>query len=1059
MASFNSSLPKAIDKRRKSVSNVIASSFSKAAGQLHDNSFSFDQQGGRGYVIGSFKQNSAFTPLNSAKGTPTVHSGVSIQEKTIDLASVGVPDFDERVSEEEVDEPVGSDIDKSYDFSFDKQSTKSNAKASRLSEMLDDGPSYGGASVPSWEQAGTPKETTPLSSVHDPFRSYTTAAEAEEALTPTASREQYDFESQQTRLSSGIQTLMNLLPKDSNDAFQELVIRPVGYMPAVFLGVLLNILDGLSYGMIMFPISEATFGKLGPVGLSMFYVSCVVSQLVYSLGGSAFKSGIGSEMIEVTPFFHSMALSILTDMRIGDGEVPDNAAAIVSTVVFTYALSSIVTGIVFGLLGKFKLGSLVGFFPRHILVGCIGGVGYFLVVTAIEVSSRLEGGLEYNLPTLRFLLEPLAFMQWVIPLFMAGILVVIQHYNKNALIVPAYFIMMFLLFHAIILVAPQWDLKMAREYGWVFDAPASNEPWYSFYELYDFKAVDWFVVVRQVPTMLALTFFGILHVPINVPALAVTVGMDEFDVDRELLAHGISNTLSGLIGSIQNYLVYTNSVLFIRAGADSRLSGVMLAIGTAAVMMVGPGIIGFIPVCVVGALIYLLGYELLREALFDTYGRLRGFEYLTIIIIVVVMGAWDFVYGILAGILLACVSFVVQAATSPVVSGIFTGAYARSVVVRHPKQQEFLKTVGNQIYIMKLQGSLFFGSIGGLERKIRYRFEDQIFSKEPIRYLILDMHNVLSVDFSAAEGFRRIRNLIIEKECYLIISSVTETGSEMVQALRDSGLWETDEHNKRIQLFTNLNSALEWCENTFLETYRDIKQLHYIPQAKPSMVTALGKDFVSPKTRSSVVGKRSQSTMSLMDDSGVAFGSPRQAQLVSAAKKSLKDETKNASNYYQRRTSAAVGMPLMQPPIPLLLTVLQSVSRVEDSFWVKLVPYLQKEVVASGSKFYNNHQDPPSFFFVESGLISAKYEFVNSGFILTSSVLPLVGFGDLERIITERAVQYTATTEVVVWRLGHAKLEKLRVENVEVFTELLMVALTLLNDRFDAVSSNLLISS
>jgi SulP family sulfate permease len=33
------------------------------------------------------------------------------------------------------------------------------------------------------------------------------------------------------------------------------------------------------------------------------------------------------------------------------------------------------------LLGALRLGSLIGFFPRHILVGCIGGVGLFLMIT------------------------------------------------------------------------------------------------------------------------------------------------------------------------------------------------------------------------------------------------------------------------------------------------------------------------------------------------------------------------------------------------------------------------------------------------------------------------------------------------------------------------------------------------------------------------------------------------------------------------------------------------------------------------------------------------------
>ena len=51
--------------------------------------------------------------------------------------------------------------------------------------------------------------------------------------------------------------------------------------------------------------------------------------------------------------------------------------------------------------------------------------------------------------------------------------------------------------------------------------------------------------------MFALTFFGILHVPINVPALSISTGEDNLDVDRELIAHGISNVLSGFAGSIQ----------------------------------------------------------------------------------------------------------------------------------------------------------------------------------------------------------------------------------------------------------------------------------------------------------------------------------------------------------------------------------------------------------------------------------------------------------------------------------------------------------------------------
>lgn len=61
-------------------------------------------------------------------------------------------------------------------------------------------------------------------------------------------------------------------------------------------------------------------------------------------------------------------------------------------------------------------------------------------------------------------------------------------------------------------------------------------------------------VVATIPTQLALVFFGLLHVPINLPSLAISIGEDNVDTDKELLSHGIANIASGLVGSVPNYL-------------------------------------------------------------------------------------------------------------------------------------------------------------------------------------------------------------------------------------------------------------------------------------------------------------------------------------------------------------------------------------------------------------------------------------------------------------------------------------------------------------------------
>lgn len=66
-----------------------------------------------------------------------------------------------------------------------------------------------------------------------------------------------------------------------------------------------------------------------------------------------------------------------------------------------------------------------------------------------------------------------------------------------------------------------------------------------------------------------------------------------------------------------------------RSGGDSRVAGVMLAVATFGVLITGPLIVGYIPIMVVGSLIFFLGFDLMREALVKPWGRVHRLEYLT----------------------------------------------------------------------------------------------------------------------------------------------------------------------------------------------------------------------------------------------------------------------------------------------------------------------------------------------------------------------------------------------------------------------------------------------
>ncbi|KAK4071775.1 hypothetical protein Purlil1_13342 [Purpureocillium lilacinum] len=628
---------------------------------------------------------------------------------------------------------------------------------------------------------------------------------------------------------------------DRRAIWRHIVVEPVSCLPAVAVGLLLNILDTLSYGMILFPLGKPIFSHLGSAGIFIFYVSTIVAQLIFSTG-SAFKGAVGSELVEVVPFFHSMAQKI-TD--IVAEEKPDT---VIATTIVAYTASSMMTGLVFYLMGKFKFGFMVGYIPRHILIGAIGGVGWFLVATGLEVSAsgsakfrlaerqvsgtagpvkpdpylrarpvtaRLDDGLECDLNTFKKLTQADTVVHWIIPLILAILLLYFQSKIQSKYFLPLYILAIPLVFHGFVAFIHVLNADTLRDNGWIFTGPPLDTPWWEFYTLFKFELVRWDAVAAVTPTMLALTLFGILHVPINVPALALKYGEDDADLDTELRLHGYSNLLSSCFGSIQNY-VYANTVLFIRSGGDKRLAGYMLAVLTFCVMIIGPSIIGFIPVVMVGTLIFCLGFELLLEALWLPRKKLKLAEYLTVIVIVVVMGLYDFIVGIGVGVLLAFVPLIVETLRVSAIQETYNGYGLTSTVRRNPSEYHYLRQAGQQIYIIKLTGYLFFGRVVSIEQNIRQLLDGNAFAKKPVKFVILDLWHCTTLDYSAGEALNTISRLLDNKGIRLLISSVDD-GSHVERSLRAVGLG-TDK-NDAIML-PNLNAALECCEIELLKTFQ-----------------------------------------------------------------------------------------------------------------------------------------------------------------------------------------------------------------------------------------------
>lgn len=524
--------------------------------------------------------------------------------------------------------------------------------------------------------------------------------------------------------------------------------------------------------------------------------------------------------------------------------------------------------------------------------------------------------------------------------------------------------------------------------------------------------------------MLALTFFGILHVPINVPALALNTGEDHADLDHELKLHGYSNFLAGLAGSIQNYLVYANTLFFMRSGGDSRMAGVELAVLTFFVMMIGPSLIAFIPVMMVGVLIFDLGFELLLEAVWQPRKKLKPLEYLTVIAIVLIMGIYDFVVGIGVGILLAFASLIFQTSRVSAVRASYSGEVVGSTVRRNPSQHHYLQQVGGQIYIIKLAGYLFFGTIVSVEDKIRALITEEAFSQRPIQFLILDLWQVTGLDYSAGEAFNTISRLLDGKSIVLVLSGV-DPGSALGQNLRAVGLGED---GIEVILLPDLNSALESCENELLKTF-------YANQE-----AVVRSSRTAPTASLDVPAQRTFSPPADM-----LASSPRRIHLHEAAQNSLDVMEVVRHSRWQS----------FKEPLRLMLQVFQGLSGKNEDFWFRAVGYFQRRGYAAGDVLFRRGEPAEGFYLVESGILRAEYDLPQGW--LCESIVAGTTCGELPFFSeTSRTATAVVERDCVVWLMDRPRWDALQKEEPDVAQELLRISLKLTSERMSVITSYIL---
>jgi sulfate permease, SulP family len=531
----------------------------------------------------------------------------------------------------------------------------------------------------------------------------------------------------------------------------------------------------------------------GGIGLMLFgaFAMGVAIALTTSLPGM-----VGLPQDTPAAIMGLVAAAIGVSMR---GEDP---RAIYSTIVAAISLTSILTAVFFLLLGWFKASGFVRYIPYPVVGGFLAGTGYLLSMGAFGVMVNMPLT-PANLPQL---FGAGNLINWVPGVIFAFVLLVLLRRWSHFLITPGALILATSLFYGYLAIA-DIPVSEAASRGWLL-GPFPSGGLFQPLTPSSLPLIDWDVILQNIDKIATILVLSIISLLLNASALEVTVKKD-IDLNRELQAAGWANLAGGLGGSSVGYQALGMSALAHRLGAKSRLVNLISALICGAALFFGASLISFFPKPVLGGMLLYLGLAFLTEWLIDARKSLPFLDYLLVWVILGVIATVGFLEGVAAGIFIAAILFVVSYSRINAIKNILDGSIYHSKVDRPRMHREILHQRGSEIYILRLQGYIFFGSVQNILERIRLRIHNQ--SQGPLKYLILDFHRVTRLDSSAVFGIIRLKQLT---EANKILMVWTHVSPEIVTQLERGGLHDHTDDSFLIR--ETLDEGVEWCENKLL---------------------------------------------------------------------------------------------------------------------------------------------------------------------------------------------------------------------------------------------------
>ncbi|MEC7848938.1 MAG: SulP family inorganic anion transporter [Candidatus Neomarinimicrobiota bacterium] len=570
------------------------------------------------------------------------------------------------------------------------------------------------------------------------------------------------------------------------------------FIPSLIAGTISGIIFVVSAVALAALIFTGPLSSYLPQGIGILLVGSIIFALFSALTATY-------PLILSAPQDIPIAILALMAVSIGAGINGQMVAEEAFQFIFVaIGVTSVLVGLFFWILGRFRLGKLVRFIPFPVVGGFLAGTGWLIV----KFSFTMMTDMDLTLVNLEHFIEGDILFQWFPGLVFAVVMLLAGRRFSHYLLTPGILTGSIILFYGL-MFAQGFTFGELENRGFLLGPFPEGGlfPGFPFEYVPDFR---WDLFLVHLPAIATMMILSAISVLFNYSGLELIV-KEDFDLDKELRLTGYSNILAGIAGTPAGYLTLSETSLAYNIGSRSRLPSIIVAVFCGIALLIGAQALSIFPKVILGGLLLNLGLEFLVEWLVDTWKRLHNSDYLVIVLILIVIGTVGFLEGIVIGLLMSIALFVINYSKVEVVKYELTGKTFNSNVERSEYLRKILDDNGDQIFILPLQGFIFFGTANKLLQRVLDRIESD--TSNSMKYLLSDFRQVTGMDSSAVNSFNKLKIMAENHQFQILLCGLNEDINEQ---LKIEGLIPDD--SNIIQTFVDLDHGLEWCEEQIIQT-------------------------------------------------------------------------------------------------------------------------------------------------------------------------------------------------------------------------------------------------